>query len=59
MSAVLLLLGQYLLVLAEQDAAADVEALALQAIAWLDALPPDECVRCSSLLSAPFQWLST
>jgi DDE superfamily endonuclease len=34
-------------------------ALAQQAAAWLAALSPDDRLRCSGLLSAKFQWLST
>ncbi len=33
--------------------------LAQQAIDWLAALSPDDRLRCSGLLSAKFQWLST
>ncbi|MGZ3673186.1 MAG: transposase [Ktedonobacterales bacterium] len=33
--------------------------LAQQAVAWLDALSPDDRLRCSGLFSAKFQWLST
>jgi transposase len=46
-------------VVAANRAAADLDALAMQAVAWLAALSPDDRLRMSGLLSSKFQWLST
>lgn len=50
--------------LPKADAAANrppssMDALAHQAVAWLATLSPGDRLRCSDLLSAKFQWLST
>jgi transposase len=46
-------------VVAANRCASDLDALAPQAVTWLDALSPDDRLRCSGLLSTKFQWLST
>jgi transposase len=38
---------------------ASVQELAERALAWLQALTPDDCLRQSGLLSSKFQWLAT
>lgn len=46
-------------VVAANRCASDLDALAQQAVTWLDALSPDDRLRCSGLLGTKFQWLST
>ena len=46
-------------VVAANRCASSMDALADQAVAWLDALSQDERLRCSGLLTTKFQWLST
>lgn len=46
-------------VVAANRCAANMDALAVQAAAWLAALSPYDRLRCSGLLSIKFQWLST
>ena len=46
-------------VVAANRCAADMDALAQQAVTWLDALSPDDRLRCSGLLGTKFQWLLT
>jgi hypothetical protein len=36
-----------------------VQELAERAVAWLDAIPPDDRLHKSGLFSAKFHWLST